>query len=73
MIVGNHSAGKSSFVNWYVQEHVQGTGVAVESQGFTIVTSGRRKEIAPIKGRATLQNPSYSHLAPIRARFGEGP
>ena len=23
MIMGNHSAGKSSFINWYVDEHVQ--------------------------------------------------
>ena len=51
---------------------MQGTGVAVESQGFTIITSGRRKELAPIKGRATLQNPNYRHLAPIRKTFGEG-
>ena len=32
MLCGNHSAGKSSFVNWYVGEDVQGTGVAVETQ-----------------------------------------
>lgn len=45
MIVGNHSAGKSSFVNWYVgEEELQSTGVAVESQGFTVVTSGERKD-----------------------------
>ena len=30
MLIGNHSAGKSSFVNWYVEEHVQRTGVAIE-------------------------------------------
>lgn len=71
MIVGNHSAGKSSFINWYVSEHVQGTGVAVESQGFTIITSGRRKELAPLKGRGTLQNPNYKHLSPIRTEFGD--
>ncbi len=32
MLCGNHSAGKSSFVNWYVGEDIQGTGVAVETQ-----------------------------------------
>ena len=41
MLIGNHSAGKSSFVNWYVEETVQRTGVAIETQGFTLVTSGR--------------------------------
>ncbi len=39
---GNHSAGKSSFINWYIEEHVQRTGVAIETQGFSFVTSGRR-------------------------------
>lgn len=32
MIVGNHSAGKSSFVNWYIEQHTQKVGVAVETQ-----------------------------------------
>ena len=67
MLIGNHSAGKSSFINWYVisqsydvvdckwrncvvllgyicryiEEHVQRTGVAIETQGFSFVTSGR--------------------------------
>ena len=27
--LGNHSAGKSSFINWYIEEHVQRTGVAI--------------------------------------------
>ncbi len=28
----------------YIEEHVQRTGVAIETQGFTFVTSGRRRE-----------------------------
>ncbi|XP_023326984.1 uncharacterized protein LOC111700336 [Eurytemora carolleeae] len=40
---GNHSAGKSSFINWYIEEHVQRTGVAIETQGFSFITSGRRE------------------------------
>lgn len=32
MIVGNHSAGKSSFINWYIEQHTQKVGVAVETQ-----------------------------------------
>uniref|UniRef100_A0A4W5PCS6 Si:ch211-11k18.4 n=1 Tax=Hucho hucho TaxID=62062 RepID=A0A4W5PCS6_9TELE len=35
MLMGNHSAGKSSFINWYVEEHIQRTGVAIETQGFS--------------------------------------
>ena len=44
LLVGNHSSGKSSFVNWYIEEHVQRTGVAMETAGFAFVTSGNRRE-----------------------------
>ena len=30
--------------NRYVEEHIQKTGVAIETQGFTFVTSGRKRE-----------------------------
>ena len=33
LIIGNHSAGKSSFINWYAEEQVLQASVAVESQG----------------------------------------
>eukprot|EP00743_Colponemidia_sp_Colp-15_P002359 GILK01002557.1.p1 GENE.GILK01002557.1~~GILK01002557.1.p1 ORF type:complete len:514 (+),score=89.53 GILK01002557.1:83-1543(+) len=58
LIIGNHSAGKSSFVNWYVGEHVQRTGVAIETSGFTIVTSGKLEN--ELKGEGTLL--LYPHL-----------
>ncbi|XP_028852894.1 EH domain-containing protein 1 [Denticeps clupeoides] len=60
MIMGNHSAGKSSFINWYVEEHIQKTGVAIETQGFTFITSGRRRE--SLTGNATLH--LYPHFRP---------
>ena len=44
MLVGNHSAGKSSFINWYIEESCQKTGVAIETSGFTIVHSGKKKD-----------------------------
>mmetsp|Transcript_17397 Transcript_17397/g.29842 ORF Transcript_17397/g.29842 Transcript_17397/m.29842 type:complete len:445 (+) Transcript_17397:172-1506(+) len=53
MIVGNHSAGKSSFINWYIQEGIQKTGVAIETRGFTFVASGKRRET--LTGDATLR------------------
>mmetsp|Transcript_23067 Transcript_23067/g.80407 ORF Transcript_23067/g.80407 Transcript_23067/m.80407 type:complete len:501 (-) Transcript_23067:230-1732(-) len=54
MIVGNHSAGKSSFVNWYTGEDgLLSTGMAVTTQGFTICTSGDRKDT--IQGEPALQ------------------
>ena len=30
VLIGNHSAGKSSFINWYVEQAVQKTSVAIE-------------------------------------------
>lgn len=61
MILGNHSAGKSSFINWYVEEHIQKTGVAIETQGFTFITSGRKRE--SLTGNATLH--LYPHFRPL--------
>merc|ERR1719216_97984 len=61
MMIGNHSAGKSSFINWYIEEHVQRTGVAIETQGFSFVTSGRRRE--SLTGNATLH--LYPHFKPL--------
>merc|ERR1711981_1295425 len=58
LLMGNHSAGKSSFINWYLDEHVQKTGVAIETQGFTVVTSGKKRET--LTGNATLH--LYPHF-----------
>ncbi|CAG7705525.1 unnamed protein product [Allacma fusca] len=66
LLMGNHSAGKSSFINWYIEEGILKTGVAVETQGFTIVTSGKKRET--LKGLATLQ--LYPHLKPLTAKQG---
>lgn len=52
LMIGNHSAGKSSFINWYIEETVQRTGVAIETQGFTLVTSGKKRE--SLLGNATM-------------------
>jgi len=61
MLIGNHSAGKSSFINWYIEEHVQRTGVAIETQGFSFVTSGKKRE--SLTGNATLH--LYPHFKPL--------
>ena len=41
MIIGNHSSGKSSFINWYCDEAVCRTGVAIESRGSLYVRMAR--------------------------------
>ena len=58
LLIGNHSAGKSSFINWYINDKVQRTGVAIETQGFTLVTNGKRRE--SLTGKATIH--LYPHF-----------
>ena len=67
ILPGNHSAGKSSFINWYIEEHVQRTGVAIETQGFSFVTSGKKRE--SLTGNATLH--LYPHFKPLAQVFSE--
>ena len=38
-------------VNWYIGEHVQKASVAIETQGFTFVTSGKKRD--SLKGQVT--------------------
>ncbi|KAF0033819.1 hypothetical protein F2P81_013885 [Scophthalmus maximus] len=45
----------------YVEEHIQKTGVAIETQGFTFITSGRKRE--SLTGNATLH--LYPHFRPL--------
>lgn len=42
MIIGNHSAGKSSFINWYVGRDVQKTKVAIETIEINLIMQGNR-------------------------------
>eukprot|EP01139_Manchomonas_bermudensis_P001815 Amastigsp_a2894_11.p1 type:complete len:454 gc:universal Amastigsp_a2894_11:1478-117(-) len=53
LLLGNHSSGKSSFINWYIGEKVLKTGAAIETQGIAFVTSGKRHET--LKGQASLR------------------
>mmetsp|Transcript_24453 Transcript_24453/g.38459 ORF Transcript_24453/g.38459 Transcript_24453/m.38459 type:complete len:466 (+) Transcript_24453:35-1432(+) len=43
LLIGNHSAGKSSFVNWYVGDKIQNESVAIETAGITIVRRGKQR------------------------------
>ncbi|KAJ3224134.1 hypothetical protein HK099_000184 [Clydaea vesicula] len=53
MLLGNHSAGKSSYINWYAEETVQKTAVSIETTGFSFIQSGKKKQT--LQGPATLQ------------------
>lgn len=41
---GNAASNTWWLYSRYVEEHIQRTGVAIETQGFTFVTSGRKRE-----------------------------
>jgi len=59
LLLGNHSSGKSTFVNYLLGESVQKTGVAPTDDGFTIITHG------PIDtdrdGPAVVSNPDLPY------------
>ncbi|SBS81130.1 conserved Plasmodium protein, unknown function [Plasmodium ovale curtisi] len=40
LIIGNSSSGKSTFINWFLQENIQKTGYEFETNHFTLITSG---------------------------------
>ena len=40
MIIGNHSAGKSSFINWYIGEKLQQTRVSIETIEINLIMNG---------------------------------
>lgn len=41
-LLGNHSSGKSTFINYLLQRPVQSTGVAPTDDGFTIIAPGQQ-------------------------------
>ena len=64
LVIGNHSAGKSSFINWYVEEKVQNTGIAIETSHFTMVKFGDKKVEIQSEGTLAL----YPFLREIMKR-----
>ena len=46
LFLGNHSSGKSSFINFLLGQPVQATGLAPTDDGFTILTWGRQRTTA---------------------------
>jgi GTPase SAR1 family protein len=57
LFLGNHSSGKSSFINWLVGEELQRTGIAPIDDGFTIITHGG--DDAVLDGSAVVTNPKF--------------
>ena len=54
LVIGNHSAGKSSFINWYVGEKIQSTGIGIETSHFTMITHGEKSSELRSEGTMTM-------------------
>jgi len=55
LLLGNHSSGKSTFVNYLLGTGVQKTGVAPTDDGFTIITHGPGE--TDLDGPSVVSNP----------------
>ncbi len=44
ILLGNHSSGKSTFINYLLGDSLQKTGVAPTDDGFTLITAGETNE-----------------------------
>ena len=67
LLLGNHSSGKSTFINYLLGAEVQKTGVAPTDDSFTIITWGADR--ADHDGPAVVSNPDLPYQG-LR-HFGE--
>ncbi|MBL4844247.1 MAG: dynamin family protein [Planctomycetes bacterium] len=58
LLLGNHSAGKSSFINFLLGEDLQRTGIAPIDDGFTVITHAEKA--ADKDGAALITNPDLA-------------
>jgi hypothetical protein len=59
LMLGNHSSGKSSFINFLLGEEIQTTGLAPTDDGFTIITYG--DNTADRDGPGLVNNPDQPY------------
>ena len=69
LFLGNHSSGKSSFINHLLGENLQDTGMAPTDDGFTMIIGGSVRDT--IDGHAAVSNPSLTvgHLRNLGPAF----
>lgn len=69
LMLGNHSSGKSSFINHFIGEDVQLTGMAPTDEDFTILRYGPTEKERP--GSSLVSNPElgYEGLNKFGPRF----
>jgi GTPase Era involved in 16S rRNA processing len=68
LVLGNHSAGKSTFVNYLLGKEIQATGVAPTDDGFTVLMKGSHEDQRD--GQALIGTPEYGFAE--LSRFGPG-
>ncbi|EUD67035.1 hypothetical protein C922_02619 [Plasmodium inui San Antonio 1] len=64
LVIGNSSSGKSTFINWFLQENIQKTGYEFETNHFTLITSGNY--YSEFNGEVTIK--SFDFLKQIATR-----
>ncbi len=67
LFLGNHSSGKSSFINYLLGQPVQATGLAPTDDGFTILMEGAQQATADgptVASHPRLPLGDLSHLGP---------
>lgn len=69
LLIGNHSSGKSSFINYLLGEELQKTGMAPTDDGFTLIIQGSAHDT--IDGHAAVSNPAFTagHLRNLGPSF----
>ncbi|TMW68535.1 hypothetical protein Poli38472_006003 [Pythium oligandrum] len=67
LVLGNHSSGKSTFINYMLQQEVQKTGRAPTDCTFTVLVGGKREE--RLDGYALVRHAKYG-FGDVQRLFG---
>ena len=59
LLLGNHSSGKSSFINYVFGRDIQKTGVAPVDDGFTLIMHG--DEETDLDGKSVVNHPKFPY------------
>lgn len=68
ILLGNHSSGKSTFINYLLHDELQKTGVAPTDDGFTLITHGQNSEES--RGPGAIEREDFTY--PGIDRLGPG-
>ena len=69
LFLGNHSSGKSSFINYLIDASVQKTGLAPTDDGFTIITYGEERDELDGQSVATHPDLAFRNLLTLGPEF----